>query len=128
MKALGDNLYFKNLDNNAGVFYHIIADAEEEEFKEALLGYLFLMQSDAGLTASALDDAIESWFKATFDVRFDFEIDDALDKLKRLKLCDTAGQDDVGAPIWTAVSLPQACERLDGLWDNYFQAHAPDAS
>ena len=28
MKTLGDNLYLKNLDNNAGVFYHIIADAE----------------------------------------------------------------------------------------------------
>jgi hypothetical protein len=41
MKTLGDNLYFKNLDNNAGVFFHIIAEAEEEEFKEALLGYLF---------------------------------------------------------------------------------------
>jgi len=27
-------LYFKNLDNNAGVFYHLIDAAEEEEFKE----------------------------------------------------------------------------------------------
>ena len=33
MKALSDNLYFKNLDNNAGVFYHLIDAAEEEEFK-----------------------------------------------------------------------------------------------
>ena len=43
MKALSDNLYFKNLDNNAGVFYHLIDAAEEEEFKEAVLAYYFLL-------------------------------------------------------------------------------------
>ena len=125
MKALGDNLYFKNLDNNAGVFYHIIADAEEEEFKEALLGYLFLMKSETGLTAASLDDAIEDWFKETYATSIDFEIEDALGKLKRLKLCKIAGKDKIGAPLWTAVSLAEACERLDFLWDNFFQMHAP---
>ncbi|MCB2146780.1 MAG: DUF3754 domain-containing protein [Deltaproteobacteria bacterium] len=127
MKTLGDNLYFKNLDNNAGVFYHIIADAEEEELKEALLGYFFLVQSEAGLTAAALDDAIEEWLQETFGVPIDFEIEDALGKLKRLKLCDIAGTDKTGAPVWMAVSLTEACERLDALWDNFFQMHAPTA-
>lgn len=42
MKALTENLYFKNLDNNAGVFHHLIDAAEEEEFKEAALAYFFL--------------------------------------------------------------------------------------
>ena len=42
MKTLTDNLYFWNLDNNAGVFYRLIDDAEEEEFKEAFLAYAFL--------------------------------------------------------------------------------------
>ncbi len=124
MKALGDNLYFKNLDNNAGVFYHIIADAEEEEFKEALLGYLFLVTSETGLSAAALDDAIEDWFKKTYDTPFDFEIEDALGKLKRLKLCKIVGNDKAGTPIWTAVSLAEACKRLDMQWDNFFQMHA----
>ena len=127
MKALGDNLYFKNLDNNAGVFYHIIADAEEEEFKEALLGYLFLAESEAGLTAAALDNAIEAWFKTTYDTPIDFEIEDALGKLRRLKLCDIAGTADTGQPIWRAVALTEACERLDFQWDNFFQMHAPQA-
>ncbi len=127
MKALGDNLYFKNLDNNAGVFYHIIADAEEEEFKEAILGYCFLVKSESGLTAAALDEAIENWFKVTFDTPLYFEIDDALGKLKRLKLCKAAGTDETGAPIWTAVSLAEACERLDCLWDNFFKLHTPKA-
>ena len=43
MKALSDNLYFKNLDNNAGVFHHLVDTAEEEEFKEAILAYYFLL-------------------------------------------------------------------------------------
>jgi Protein of unknown function (DUF3754) len=120
MKALGDNLYFKNLDNNAGVFFHIIADAEEEEFKEALLGYLFLMNAEAGTTASALDDAIEDWFNKTYAAPIDFEIDDALGKLKRLKLCKITGKDNTGAPVWKAVPLSKACERLDLMWDNFF--------
>ena len=125
MKTLGDNLYFKNLDNNAGVFYHIIADAEEEEFKEALLGYVFLADSKAGMTADALDDAIEDWFKTTYDTPIDFEIEDALGKLKRLKLCEITGTANTGEPVWTVVPLTEACERLDFLWDNFFQMHAP---
>ena len=43
MKALSDNLYFKNLDNNAGVFHTLIDAAEEEDFKEAILAYSFLL-------------------------------------------------------------------------------------
>lgn len=125
MKTLGDSLYFKNLDNNAGVFYHIIADAEEEEFKEALLGYVFLAGSQAGMTAAALDDAIERWFRATYHSPIDFEIEDALGKLKRLKLCEITGNAETGEPIWAAVSLTEACERLDFLWDNFFKMHSP---
>ena len=125
MKTLGDSLYFKNLDNNAGVFYHIIADAEEEEFKEALLGYTFLLKSEEGLSARALDHRIEAWFQETFEVPLDFEVEDALGKLERLNLCEVIGRDDTGTPLWEAVALPEACERLDRQWDNFFRVHDP---
>ena len=39
MQTLTENLYFENLDNNAGVFHRLIDDAEEEECKEAILVY-----------------------------------------------------------------------------------------
>ena len=42
MKALSENLYFRNLDNDAGVFHHLLDAAEEEEVKEAVLAYHFL--------------------------------------------------------------------------------------
>jgi len=123
MKTLGDNLYFKNLDNNAGVFYHIIADAEEEEFKEALLAYVFLVASDAGLTAQALDDAIEAWFERTYGIGIDFEISDALDKLKRLDLCMVHDIGAAGEPVWLARPFKQACTVLDKRWDDFFRAN-----
>lgn len=126
MKTLGDSLYFKNLDNNAGVFYHIIADAEEEEFKEAFLGYLFLLRSKAGLTAAELDTAIEDWFMEIYATSINFEIADALDKLKRLKLCYTVETGQTGEPRWKALPLGDACRQLDQLWDDFFQVQLQD--
>ncbi len=114
MKTLGDSLYFKNLDNNAGVFYHVIAEAEEEEFKEALLSYLFLLQSESGLTASALDAAIEAWFSKIYGVSIDFEIEDALAKLERLELCSKE------ASVYKAIALPEACRWLAQKWDDVY--------
>ena len=62
MQTLTRNLYFKNLDNNAGVIFRLINDAEEEESKEALLAYFFLLVSGAERTAEQLDTDIENWF------------------------------------------------------------------
>ena len=128
MKTLGDNLYFKNLDNNAGVFYHIIADAEEEEFKEALLAYVFLAASPTVLTAAALDDAIEAWFAKTYALPIDFEIDDALGKLQRLDLCVIQEKSPSGVPVWAARPLSEACAVLDRRWDGLFRVGALEGS
>ena len=121
MKVLGDNLYFKNMDNNAGVFHHIINDAEEEECKEAVLGYYFLYQSETGLTEAELDNIIEQWFEKNHNILIDFEIKDALQKLQKLELCKISGQNKAGEDILKAVSLDEACKKLDYIWDNYFQ-------
>ena len=59
------------------------ADAEEEECQEALLGDLFLMKTEGGLSARALEDGIEAWFKETFGAPIDVDIEDALGKLNR---------------------------------------------
>ena len=62
MKALSENLYFRNLDNDAGVFHHLLDAAEEEEVKEAVLAYHFLRTAERPLTAAELDRRIEDWF------------------------------------------------------------------
>ena len=114
MKALSDNLYFKNLDNNAGVFYHLIDAAEEEEFKEAVLAYYFLLTAKQALTKKELDDRIENWLAERWDCRIDFEIRDAVDKLQRLELID-ANEDSL-----RCVPLSAAKQQVDSIWDNFF--------
>lgn len=114
MKALSDSLYFKNLDNNAGVFHRVIDDAEEEEVKEAVLAYYFLLVAGKPLSAAALDAEIEGWFRAKHGVEIDFEVDDGLAKLVRLGLVTRAGE------AYSALPLPAAKAELDRRWDSLF--------
>ena len=116
IQALTRNLYFKNLDNNAGVFLRLINDAEEEEAKEAILAYCFLTISAKAMTSAELDSEIESWFVERWQTSIDFEVDDALQKLIRLQL--VVPVDDK----YSAVELEQALKRLDAQWDNYFMS------
>jgi len=88
MKVLADNLYFKNLDNNAGVFHRLIDAAEEAETKEAMLAYFFLVTSDEPLTRKQLDERIEDWLRSYGSQQCDFEIEDALEKLKGFGLIE----------------------------------------
>lgn len=114
MKMLADNLYFNNLDNNVGVFHRLIDAAEEEECKEAMLAYYFLITVDKPLTADALDQVVEGWFKDTLQHDLDFEVDDALQKLL------TLGIVSLNADTYQAVSLDEARKILDQQWDDYF--------
>ena len=119
MKTLADSLYFKNLDNNAGVFFHVVDAAEEEECKEAFLGYYFLAHAPAGLTQQALDEQVERWFSEVHATELDFEVDDALDKLRALDLVVVEGTGE--SAVYRVVGLDEACRRLDVRWDNLFR-------
>jgi hypothetical protein len=120
MKALSDNLYFKNLDNNTGVFHHLVDTAEEEEFKEAILAYYFLLVEDRDLTITQLDETVERWFENKHKCRINFEIEDALQKLERWDLVyrDTN--------IIRRKNMNDAMQQLDKIWDNYFLYHKAD--
>ena len=120
MKMLSDNLYFKNLDNDVGVFHRLLDSAEEEECKEAILAYFFLLTSSEPLDARALDAVVEEWFAQRLGCQLDFEIHDALGKLERLGLAQRV------ADGYRALSLPDAKAVLDTRWDGYFD-YAPSA-
>lgn len=109
MKALTESLYFKNLDNNAGVFHRLLDEAEEEEVKEAVLGWCFLVRHGPA-TQAQLDAAIEAWFRTRCGAAVDFEVDDALAKLARLGLA----QEVDGR--WQALAFPAGVERLRQVW------------
>ncbi len=114
-KELTDNVYYRNINNNAGIFDYIIGAAEDQECKEAFLAYYFLRTAPSPLTQAELDQRIEAWLKGAFAVDVDFEVDDALGKLDRLGLLKRDGERLSVSPPERALVL------LDQRWDNYFQ-------
>lgn len=111
------SLYYQNLDNNAGVLFHLLDEAEEQECREALLGYYYLWRfaNQEGWTAASLDDYIEMDLERLANLKVDFEIADALAKLERLGLVQKEGG------RYRAVPIDKALEALDYAWDNYFR-------
>ena len=113
-KMLSDSLYFKNLGNNSGAFYSLLNSSEEEELKETILAYAFLNQTKKPLTAEELDNQIESWFKTKLNTDLDFDVEDALYKLKNIGL----GKESNGK--WEVIPLDKALARVDEIWDGIF--------
>ena len=113
-KILSDNVYYRNVNNNAGIFDYIIGEAEEQECKEAFLAYYFLLAPGDAPTEDALDRRIEDWLKTNFGADIDFECDDALAKLDRLGLLRRDGD------RLSVLPLDEALIRLDRIWDNFF--------
>lgn len=118
LKTLADSLYFKKLDTNAGVFHGLIDAAEEEECKEAIVGYYFLHAAKGPVAAADLDRRIEAWFREKWQIALDFEVEDSLRKLARFGLAERDGQS------WRAVPLAEARLRLDRYWDSLFDGGA----
>jgi hypothetical protein len=119
---LTKNLYYQNLDNNAGVLFRLLDEVEEQEFREAILAYFFLWQfaPEAGWTRQELDQHIETFLQQTIQADVDFEIDDALDKLQRMDLVTL-----LPSKRLAAVAINDALLKLDKAWDQFFNYHAP---
>jgi hypothetical protein len=113
-KRLADNIYFKNVNNDAGVFETLIGAAEEQETKEVLLAYHALLTGGPVAHAGELDRRIEAWLKANFGIDVDFEVSDALSKLEGLGFLTQKDSK------MTVVPMPEALSRLDSLWDRLY--------
>ena len=114
---LHQSLYYQTLGNNLGVISHLLDEAEEQECREALLGYYYLWRyaGAAGWLAKDLDDYVEMDLERLANLKVDFEIEDSLAKLERLNLVTKNGDRYVAVPI------DKALEALDYAWDNYFK-------
>ncbi len=111
------SLYYQNLDNNAGVFTRLLLEAEQQEMREALLGYAMLRGHApvGGWTSGQLDAHVEAWLKKQLGALVDFEMYDALQKLVEWRLVERVGSDR-----FLAVPADEALRRLDERWDNWF--------
>jgi len=114
-KQITDNVYFNNINNNAGIFDYIIGAAEEQECKEAFLAYFFLLTAKEPIDQEQLDGRVEQWLKKNFGMDIDFEVDDAVAKLERLEVLRR------DADKLSVLGFDDALARLDYRWDNFFQ-------
>lgn len=113
------SLYYQNLDNNAGVLFRLLDEAEEQEFREILLAYsLLLREGKLGLTSDQLDEVVQSWLKERAGIDVDFEVDDAMEKLARMKLATLTA-----SGRWIASPIEDSLKALDHAWDHYFEYH-----
>ena len=113
-KQITDNVYFHNINNNAGIFDYIIGAAEEQECKEAFLAFYFLFTATEPLVQTELDARVEAWLAQNFGADIDFEVDDAVAKLERLGVLGREGNK------LSVMSLDDALAKLDHRWDNFF--------
>src|SRR5262249_27066440 len=98
---LAQSLYYQNLDNNAGVLYRLLNEAEEQEFREAVLAYFFLWRKagETGWTMDELDDHVEHYLEERAQIKVDFEVEDAMAKLERLGLTQRDGDRYRAVPV-----------------------------
>ncbi len=110
------NLCFQNLDSNAGVITCLLDEAEEQESREAMLGYYCLLKyaPSEGWTSHQLDDYVELFFSEHFEKKIDFEIDDCLDKLRHLGLIEEYNG------LVKAICLDDAFQKLQLKWSARF--------
>ena len=110
------DLYFKGWANNAAVLNTIVDLSEEQEVKEALLAYTFLLvEPDKQHSHESLDQRIEEWLQETFGIAVGFEIEDALRKLEAMKLLRKRGDGSLSvAPIEESLKI------LDNYWDHIY--------
>jgi len=111
---LSDNIYYRNANNNAGIFDYVIGAAEEQQVKEAFLAYHFLHVAPSPPIASELDSRVEEWLRATFGVDVDFDVGEAVDKLEQLGLLRRDRERLIVAPFDEAYST------LRGVWGSLF--------
>lgn len=119
---LNDNIYYRNVNNNAGMFDYVIGAAEEQDGKEAFLAYHFLHTAAAPPTAAELEALIEAWLKTTFNIALEFDVSDALVKLERLGLLERRGERLVVLP------LDRAMAELQQNWNDLLAADRQPAA
>jgi hypothetical protein len=112
---IAENIYFRNVNNNAGIFDYLIATAEDQGCKEAVLAYHFIHKAEATPTAGEIAARIEAWLAKSFGVNLDFKIAHALETLNRLGLLRRNGERLFVPPLEPAIA------QLHQVWNNFFK-------
>jgi hypothetical protein len=109
-KQLTDNVYYRNVNNNSGIFTYLIGEAEDQDWKEVLLGYYGLLTEAGPVTREGLDARVEELLARAIGVATDFDVDHALSRLREYDLVIETNDGLMAAP------LSDALARLDREW------------
>jgi hypothetical protein len=110
MAKLAKSLYFHNIASNQSVLTMLSDDAEEEDIKEAVITYAFLLRhGHRGLEEVKYE--AEKFLRDEFGVGCDFDIEDGCVHLRTLGLLVV---DEFGSP--RIRDLEDAREHLLGAW------------
>jgi Protein of unknown function (DUF3754) len=112
---LADNVYYRNVSNNAGIFDYLIATAEDQECKQALLVYHFIRKMATLPTTAEIANRIEAWLADSFEVKVDFDVTAALRTLDRFGLVRYQ------AERLSVLPLERAIPKLHEAWNNFFK-------
>jgi hypothetical protein len=113
MVVMARNLYFHSMADNQGVMTLLADRAAEEDVKEEILLYSVLAKRQVNIRElKTVDEDIEKYLAQTFGLDVDFDVEDALSRLKEEGVVT---QLDDG----TLQALPprEAAAHIDKLWD-----------
>jgi hypothetical protein len=113
MVVLAQNLYFHAMADNRGVMTLLADRAADEDIKEEMLLYSVLAKEPVNIrNLRQVDQAIEQYLQDTFGIEVDFDVDDALQRLKQEGIVTELADG-------TLETLPpqQAALHIDKLWD-----------
>jgi Protein of unknown function (DUF3754) len=115
MVVMAQNLYFHALADNRGVMLKLAARAAEEDIKEEMLLYSVLAKEQANRRdIPDIDEAIERYLGANFNVSVDFDIPDALGRL-----IDDGIVSEAADGTLTTLPPAEAALHIDRKWDRF---------
>jgi hypothetical protein len=113
MVVLVRNLYFHSMADNRGVMTLLADRAADEDIKEEMLLYTALANARVNVRElDAIDRTVEGYLHDTFGIDVDFDVSDALARLKQEGVVTEL-------PDGTLQTLPpaEAALHIDKLWD-----------
>ncbi len=119
--VLSRSLYTHSLDINVGVIATLLDQALDEDVKEALLAYVILLRTgEDGLSVMELKAQCEQFMQDNFSLSLDFEVSDALGKLRKDGLVNYKG--DYTKRHYHAASPRRACNNMEQHWYDLYAA------
>jgi hypothetical protein len=113
MVVMARNLYFHSMADNRGVMTLLADRAAEEDIKEEILLYSVLARKRMSIRdLNAVDKEIEAFLAKTFGIDVDFDVEDAL---ARLKQEGVVNEEADGA--LTVLPPQEAALHVDKMWD-----------